>query len=61
MNPRHRHPYDLTDRYGPRRLRGRSALDDEDRDSPLAAVRSPAFWASAAIVIVLAYLFVRAL
>jgi hypothetical protein len=60
MNPRHRNPYDLTDRYGPRRLRGRSALDDDYR-SPLEAIRSPAFWASAAIVIVLAYLFVRAL
>lgn len=61
MNPKHRNPYDLTDRYGPRRLRGRSALEDEDRSSPLEALRSPAFWASAAIVIILAVLFVRSL
>lgn len=58
MIPKHRHPYDLTDRYGPNKLRRR--LDD-DHETPLAAFRSPAFWASAAIVIILAYLFVRAL
>jgi hypothetical protein len=54
----YRNPYDLTDRFGPARLAHHL---EEDQRTPLAAVRSPAFWASVAIVLVLVYLAVTAL
>lgn len=54
-----RNPHDLTHRYGPRRLRGRRPIDGDE--SPLDSLRSPAFWASAVIMIAFVILSVRAI